>query len=127
MKLPTGYCGRCKHRDTCTTLCAVVEADLQKFFSAAKEIPYADLHIAEEYIVDSNIWNTETYYDALDHALKHNVINKKQYRLLWMRLVDGMSQIEIAEQMGVSQSTISRLLGDVMHSITYSRSLKFNL
>jgi RNA polymerase sigma-B factor len=54
-------------------------------------------------------------FDAVDDALELSELlrdlNEHERRMLWLRFVDGCTQREIAETMGMSQMMVSRRLG----------------
>ena len=50
-----------------------------------------------------------SFRDAFFHALKEQLTDR-QYELLWLREVEGLSGKQIAYKLGISQSAVSRHL-----------------
>ena len=50
-----------------------------------------------------------SFRDALFHALKEQLTDR-QYEVLWLREVEGLSGKQIAYKLGISQSAVSRHL-----------------
>lgn len=71
------------------------------------------------YLLDQ-IENKKTLYDndmylSLDYAL--NKIDKRESNIIWERYINGKTQLEIAEEIGISQAQISRLEKNAMKSV----------
>ena len=57
---------------------------------------------------EENIWNLTK--EDLDNLLKFDVLNEEEQELYKLRVIKQLSQREIANKLGVDQSTISRKL-----------------
>ena len=68
--------------------------------------------------IDS-VRSDEYGYDAVEAGLAANVANldEREWRVLRLKFVDGFTQYEIADQLGVSQMQISRVMRKALHKL----------
>ena len=68
--------------------------------------------------IDS-VRSEEHGYDAVEARLASRVANldEREWRVLRLKFVDGLTQYEIADQLGVSQMQISRVMRKALHKL----------
>ena len=69
----------------------------------------ADRAAYEGYLAALASDDSASFRDAFFHALKEQLTDR-QYEVLWLREVEGLSGKQIAYKLGISQSAVSRHL-----------------
>jgi DNA-directed RNA polymerase specialized sigma subunit len=111
-------CNECPKRDKCKTLCKEVEEYISKDYRFSKEIPLSELDLEEDVLPTSqeSVWNTNgvDYWDLEAVKIKYNLTDR-QFDILYKYFIDGMSQSEIAEELHIDQSNVSRFIYKLAH------------